>query len=320
VKGSLEISAIVPAFNAEKFLGRALRSALTQNHSPFEVIVVDDGSTDATAEIASAFGKPVRCIRQKRAGVSAARNRGIEAAAGDLVAFLDADDEWLPHHLERASNVFRAHAELHWYGSASERRERSGWVERCGGDPRQLTDGAYFENYFEAARRWTNYTPAMVLRKALFADVGTFDVEMQTAEDLDMWFRIGLAHPRIGYCNEVGVIIWETEGSLARRGLFTLEAAKRFVAKCEAGAEAFGRSREEAVRRYLVQRMVDVVRGALLRRDRELLGWLTEHFGTELPYRWRLRSRLCRLTPEPLWSFAVKSWETSRPLRRKWQQ
>jgi glycosyltransferase involved in cell wall biosynthesis len=94
------VSVLIPAFNAERYLGEAIESALAQTHTPFELIVVDDGSSDGTAEAALAFGKAVRYSRQEHQGVGAARNRCVELARGDHLAFLDADDRWDPRKLE----------------------------------------------------------------------------------------------------------------------------------------------------------------------------------------------------------------------------
>lgn len=88
------VSVVVPAHNAERYLGEALSSIFAQAVRPLEVIVVDDGSTDGTAEIAAAYEPQVRVIRQTNRGAGAARNAGIDAASGDLIAFLDADDLW----------------------------------------------------------------------------------------------------------------------------------------------------------------------------------------------------------------------------------
>ena len=94
------MSVIVPAFDAERYLGEALESVLEQTHGPADVIVVDDGSTDGTAQVAESFGAPVRCLRRERAGVAAALNAGVQAARGELLAFLDADDLWVREKLE----------------------------------------------------------------------------------------------------------------------------------------------------------------------------------------------------------------------------
>lgn len=91
-----EVSIIVPAFNAEAFIGSCLRSLLCQTYPNIEIIVVDDGSTDNTGAIADSFNAPVRVVRQANGGLSAARNKGLEVASGDFVLFCDADDEYHP--------------------------------------------------------------------------------------------------------------------------------------------------------------------------------------------------------------------------------
>jgi glycosyltransferase involved in cell wall biosynthesis len=93
------VSVVIPCYNGAKFLREALESVLGQTHPVLEVIVVDDGSTDDSAAIAESFGTPVRVIRQSNQGESVARNRGIEAAVGAWIAFLDADDLWLPNKI-----------------------------------------------------------------------------------------------------------------------------------------------------------------------------------------------------------------------------
>jgi glycosyltransferase involved in cell wall biosynthesis len=98
------VSIIVPAYNAERFLARTLRSALRQTYVTLEMIVIDDGSTDSTAAVARAFAQSderVRVISFPNGGVAKARNIGINEAAGELIAFLDADDLWHPTKLER---------------------------------------------------------------------------------------------------------------------------------------------------------------------------------------------------------------------------
>jgi glycosyltransferase involved in cell wall biosynthesis len=95
------VSVIIPAFNGEKYIGETIQSILAQTHRPLEVLVVDDGSTDRTAEIVQRFGEPVRYSRQENAGTAAARNRAVAESRGEFIALLDQDDLWVPHKLER---------------------------------------------------------------------------------------------------------------------------------------------------------------------------------------------------------------------------
>ena len=99
MSGAPLVSAVIPACDGEAFVAAAIRSVLAQSYAPVEVIVVDDGSADATAEIAASF-PAVRLLRQSRAGVAAARNAGAAIALGSILAFLDQDDEWTPRKLE----------------------------------------------------------------------------------------------------------------------------------------------------------------------------------------------------------------------------
>ena len=94
------ISVIIPAFNRERTIGRAITSALAQSYQPAEIIVVDDGSTDGTADVVAAHAGPIRCVSQGNAGASAARKAGVELATTPWAAFLDSDDYWLDGHLE----------------------------------------------------------------------------------------------------------------------------------------------------------------------------------------------------------------------------
>src|SRR5437764_13661053 len=107
------VSVIIPAYNAAKTVGRAVDSVLAQTFADFELIVIDDGSTDSTAEVVqSRRDQRIRCITVANGGVASARNRGLDLASGDLVAFLDADDAWLPTKLERQSNLMMRRASL----------------------------------------------------------------------------------------------------------------------------------------------------------------------------------------------------------------
>src|SRR4051812_26931964 len=102
------ISVIIGVFNGEPYLREAIESVLAQTYSPVELIVVDDGSEDATGALATGFGRRLHYVRQPNGGMGAARNTGLSLATGDYLAFLDADDRFLPDKLERQMAVFEA--------------------------------------------------------------------------------------------------------------------------------------------------------------------------------------------------------------------
>lgn len=115
------VSVVIPCFNAALFLIDTLKSAVEQTHPPFEVLVIDDGSTDDSAEIARSYGPPVRVISQANQGESVARNRGIDEARGEWIAFLDADDHWQPDKLAKqlaatGPGVVAVHTNLYYFG------------------------------------------------------------------------------------------------------------------------------------------------------------------------------------------------------------
>ena len=311
---SRSISVIIPAFDAASTLMDCLRSATEQTLVPLEVIVVDDGSNDATLEVARNFPGPVRCLRQDHSGVAVARNLGIEAARGDLIAFLDADDLWRRDHLANAARALEAEPNLVWVSCAYEKVGASGRRIHASvsGAERQPF---FVASYFELLETWISYTPTMVLRRSLLEEVGGFDAEMPTGEDLHLWFRIAVRYPEIGYSSEPTVVIRDTEGSLGKQGLFTLEHAARFVEKLRNEASAYGRADDPAVRKSLMLWSMPVLREGLRRRDRAVFSWMREEFPAEIPLKWRFLTRLCEGAPEPLWRRAMLAWDALREVR-----
>ncbi|MBN1764437.1 MAG: glycosyltransferase family 2 protein, partial [Sedimentisphaerales bacterium] len=113
-KQQYNVSVVIPAYNAEGTVGRAVESVLQQTREADEIIVIDDGSNDGTAATLQKYGEPVRYIYQNNAGPGAARNNGIKAAQYEWVAFLDADDEWLPDKLQLQMDVLQRNDHLVW--------------------------------------------------------------------------------------------------------------------------------------------------------------------------------------------------------------
>ncbi len=202
------ISVIIPVFNAAGFIRAALDSVCAQTVLPDEVLVIDDGSTDGTAGEVAAFGRTdlVRYLHQANLGVSAARNAGLDAATGEWIAFLDADDVWLPPRLELALEVADRCPDLLWVGAAFDEAPLTGPTARRGASPRALTmlvDGCVFENIFDVFHRdCLFHTLTLLLHRRCFEEAGHFDPSFPRREDVDLWLRIGLRHPRVGYVTE----------------------------------------------------------------------------------------------------------------------
>jgi glycosyltransferase involved in cell wall biosynthesis len=175
------VSVVIPAYNAGRYIGEAIDSALAQS-MPVEVIVVDDGSTDATAAIAFGYGNRVRCIRLEHGGLSRARNRGLAAARHDLIAFLDADDRWAPSKLERQYAALATRPDIDMVFGHS--------VEFVSHEP-ECADLVARE------KSAPNYSAsAMLARRALFERVGGFSEKVQIGEFIDWYGRALIAGAR----------------------------------------------------------------------------------------------------------------------------
>ena len=194
------ISVIIPTFNRAAFVREALDSVLAQTCLPWEVIVVDDGSTDETAEIFSVESERVRYVRQDHAGVSAARNQGIRLARSDWLAFLDSDDVWLPAKLA-AQTLFAAenpHLRVFQTEEIWLRNGRRLNPKKCHTKP----NGYCFDRLLE---RCLVSPSAVMIHRSVFDLVGGFDESLPACEDYDLWLRIGCRYP-IGLLNRPLVV------------------------------------------------------------------------------------------------------------------
>jgi glycosyltransferase involved in cell wall biosynthesis len=198
---------VIPLYDKGSHIARALNSVLAQSMAPSEVIVIDDGSSDGGGDIAAGYAdRGVSLIRQDNRGVSAARNRGIAAARGDLIAFLDADDEWLPEHLATVERLTKEYPGCGAYAQAFKVVTNEGkcWIHVTEGIPAFPWEGI-IPNYFRSATTYPVWTSAVVVPKRVFDSVGVFPVGVRIGEDIDMWCRIALKY-RIALSTQVGAV------------------------------------------------------------------------------------------------------------------
>jgi len=209
------VSVIIPAYDYADFLEAAVRSALAQTHQPIEVIIVDDGSTDATPALGRQLARDlpaVRYVRQENAGLSAARNTGIGIAAYPFVTFLDSDDEFLPHMVETLMRAFDTEPPgTGLIACATIRMDREG---RPIGEKKLPARGN--RPYTSADILFkTRFPCCVVARRECFDSAGLFDPTLRTSEDRDMWIRIG-RHHRIFFVDQQLVRIRRHESNMSR--------------------------------------------------------------------------------------------------------
>lgn len=189
------ISVIIPLYNKEAGIATALRSVLAQTYQDFEIVVVDDGSTDGSVAVVETFDDAhIRLIRQQNAGVSAARNRGIAEAKGEYVAFLDADDEWMPEFLGEIVALQREFPEC--------KAQATNYVFNSRGVKSQTilrkipfkSERGVLSNYFEIAScsHPPIWTGAVCIERKLLQEIGGFPVGIKSGEDLLTWARIAV--------------------------------------------------------------------------------------------------------------------------------
>jgi glycosyltransferase involved in cell wall biosynthesis len=228
-----DISVVVPAFNAAETIERALASIAAQTLQPREVIVVDDGSDDATLQVLAAYqglpdGTSLTVLSQNRAGAGAARNRAVAAATGEYIAFLDADDDWLPGHLEAGMKLLAAGG--YTVVAHNEWIVEDG-IERLNDSARRVRERA--DPFVAIYCKGCISTSTVVTRRAAVQAAGGFDPDLVNGQDVDLWLAMlrgadasfAIAEEPLGrYYLRAGSINTHT----ARRFRFFLKIARRW--------------------------------------------------------------------------------------------
>lgn len=188
--GKPAVSVIIPTYNRGWILREAVDSVLAQDFDDFELIVVDDGSTDNTRDILASYHNDIIVLSQNNRGVSAARNRGIDKACASLIAFLDSDDLWKPQKLSRQVEFFNVHPE------ALICQTEEIWVRNGVRVNPKKRHQKFSGLIFEPSLALCLVSPsAVMIRKKLFDTVGLFDERLPACEDYDLWLRVSSRYP-----------------------------------------------------------------------------------------------------------------------------
>lgn len=193
------VSVIMPTYNAGARIGAAIAGVLTQSYSDVELIVIDDGSTDDTPQIAESFGNRLTLLRQDNAGPNAARNTGLRHASGDVVALCDSDDFLLPNYLAEALRVLDA-SPSHTFVTCSSRRMTDHGLQPYGFSPFGEVPR---ERQREAILQGNFVSIFSVFPRAMVDEIGLFDEKLARAEDWEFWARAILSGWRVAFQSKV---------------------------------------------------------------------------------------------------------------------
>lgn len=186
----MNFSIVVPLYNKERSVVRAIESVLKQNYGNFQLIIVNDGSSDDSLQVVSEIkDQRIKIIDKNNGGVSSARNTGIEAADFQSICFLDADDYWMPNHLEVILELINKYPEASIYSTLISENSNKGinYVENSLPDSFE----GYIDDYFSIAFNGTIFHSSSVcINRQALLNVGGFDTNLKHGEDLDMWFRL----------------------------------------------------------------------------------------------------------------------------------
>ncbi|WP_019038429.1 glycosyltransferase family 2 protein [Psychroflexus tropicus] len=211
-------SVIIPLYNKVNFIKDCLESVLNQSYQNFEVIVVNDGSTDGSEQIIENIkDSRLRLIHQNNKGASAARNLGVEKAQYEWIALLDADDYWYPDHLEELNNTILKFPEANVICNNYEVLLNNTHLKQPSYSLNEPFKAQYIQDYFEASQiDALGWTSALGFTKKIFNDVGGFDEQIKSGQDTDLMIRLGLSSI-IAFNPEVTArYITQSENNLAK--------------------------------------------------------------------------------------------------------
>ena len=257
------VSVVIPTYNRWPMIGEAVQSVLAQTFDRFELIVVDDGSTDSTVPSLSQRDSRLKVVTQPRAGVSAARNAGVSISRGKYIAFLDSDDLWLPAKLAVQTNFMERNS-----GVAICQTEET-WIRKGVRVNPKFKHRKVAGDIFRRSLELCLVSPsAVIMTRELFDSAGGFDESFPVCEDYDLWLRIAVCHPvylidsplvtkRGGHADQLSHSVWGLDrfrvlaiAKLLRAGLvgaerqWALDILRKKIAILSAGAAKRGRFKD----------------------------------------------------------------------------
>ena len=262
-----KFSVIMPLYNKARWVRRAIESVVAQCQKDWELIVIDDGSTDGGGEIVSSIRDTrIILIWQRNGGAAAARNAGIRVARGDWIVFLDADDQWTMRALTVFEELIRRHPQVEWVaaGYASQFPDGRVVVNRFADEQGSCADMPTGDalSLLAASRVCVG---SVAFRKNVFRHVGFFDESLRTGEDPDMWFRIAIVFPLAACSKEVVLIYYRVPGSLMRRGDVDIDSQERLLGRYKGELQALSEERKTLVRAIIRHRINFLVVDLLLK-------------------------------------------------------
>ena len=260
------VSVVIPAWNVETYIARAIDSVLAQTRPADEILVVDDGSTDNTAEIVRRYGSRVRYLRQPQTGAAEARNRGIAEAASRWIAFLDADDQWLPDKLALQLGGLARNPDIVWSYTNYFVRPADSDSQTLSHTSQQALDllagKVYFDDYLAAFAAGTPVSmTTMIVRRDILLTVGSFQPGRKWAQDGDLGLRIAYPYPKVGYIPQP-LSIYQA----GRSDSITLRNRSNILFRCEfllrhldLSAQAGRRDRFVSCAKHLLSRWINEI-------------------------------------------------------------
>lgn len=201
----MKYSVVIPLYNKQRYIKSTLQSVLAQTYTDYEVIVVDDGSTDASLQEAEQMqSDKIRVLHQENQGVAVARNTGIENAEGEYIAFLDADDKWNPSYLEEIDKIVQKYPQSDIFVSAYEVDLGNG--KKNLSEQMSAQDGCLPSYWATLSSKYDFvWTSATTIRKSALVQAGLFRPGEKIGQDLDMWARVARNNPKVAYTSSVCV-------------------------------------------------------------------------------------------------------------------